>query len=268
VTSIYQHPDYKSFIKAAFAARENKGRGQRLKLAEFLGCQDSYVSLVLGGDRHFSVEQGEGVARFLLLDEEETETFLFLLLRDRAGTEAARKYFTSRLQEKEKRYLDLRKRVKIESDLSDAEKMYYYASPLPAKVHMLLTIPGGWTAEKLARRFRTSNEKMSEVCKFLVAKGLIRETAGKLHGASKFLFLDKQSPFLSRHHGNWRLDALQTIQEKKDEGMHLSMTITLSEKDAEELRHRIAHFIQETSSFIKDSKEETLMAFCLDYYRP
>lgn len=267
-TSVFQYDSYKTFIKESFAQKEKGGRGQKLRLAEFLGCQDSYVSLVLSGDRDFSVEQGEGVARFLHLTGPEKEVFLLLLLRDRSGTAQAKEYFSQQIEEKRKKFVELRARVKIDSDLSDADKMIYYSSALPAKVHMLLTVPGDWSVEKLARRFRTSAEKIAEVCRFLESKGFIKEKAGKFHGTSKYLFLDKNSPFIVQHHNNWRLDSMRAMQEKREEGMHLSMAVTLSEKDAEALKRKIAEFVQEASSFIKDSKEETLMAFCLDYYRP
>lgn len=266
--NVYEFDCYKKFVKSSFARQENKGRGQRLKLAQFLGCQDSYVSLVLSGDRHFSIEQGEGTARFLHLEEEAKEMFLLLLLRDRSGTASSRKYFSEKVEELRRRYLDFRSRVKIETDLTDADKMTYYSSPLPAKVHMLLTVPGAWSIEKLAKRFRASEEKMTEVCRFLATKGMIQEKAGRYSGATKLLFVDKRSPFISQHHSNWRLDAIQAIQERKEENLHLSLAITLSEKDAVELRQRIATFVQECSGFIKDSKEETLRALCIDFYRP
>ena len=265
--TVYEFDDYKKFIKSSFSKQENSGRGQRFRLAQFLGCQDSYISLVLNGDRQFSVEQAEGTARFLHLGEEEKEFFILLLLRERAGTVQARRYFSSKLDEKRRAFQDFRSRVQIEKDLSDSDKMHYYGNPLMAKVHMFLTIPGKYSVEELARRFQVSPAKMQEVCRFLSDKAFIKEKSGRYFEASKFLFLDKRSPFIVQHHANWRLDAIHAIQDRREEGMHLSMAITLSEKDAEVLRQKIAQFVEECSSAIKDSKEETLMAFCIDYYK-
>jgi hypothetical protein len=42
--------------------------------------------------------------------------------------------------------------------------------------------------------------------------------------------------------------------------------VTLSERHAEELRSRIAAFIEQTSTLIKKSPEEKLMVFNLDFY--
>lgn len=265
--TVFEFDDYKKFIKAAFDRQENGGRGQRYKLAQFLGCQDSYVSLVLSGDRQFSVEQAEGVARFLHLNDEEKEFFILLLLRDRSGTVPARRYFTEKLDEKRREFQDFRARVQIDKDLSDADKMRYYGNPLMAKVHMFLTIPGKWTVEELAERFSASPAKMQEICRFLSSKGFIKEKNGRYFEATKFLFLDKRSPFIVQHHSSWRLDAISAIQDRHEDGMHLSMVFTLSEKDAEALRQKIAKFIEESSSLIKESKEETLMALNLDFYK-
>lgn len=263
---IFFYDDYKAYVRDAFASREQGGRGQRQKLAKFLNCQDSYVSLVLSGERDFSIEQGEGLARFLHLNEEETAVLLDLLLMARSGTEESRKYFSSRIQKARTQFLHLRDRVKIQSDLSDADKATYYSSALFAKVHMYLTIPGDHTAESLAKRFRVTVKRMDGVLRFLSARGLIQEKGGKYFGATKFLFVDRNSPFIGQHHMNWRMDASSSIQAQRDEDLHLSMTFTLSKSDAAELRLRIAQFLDSISGAIKESKEEKLMALCLDYY--
>lgn len=265
---IFFYDDYKVFVREAFAAREHGGRGQRQKLSRFLGCQDSYVSLVLNGERHFSVEQGEGLARFLRLGDAETEMLLNLLLMARAGNEETRRYYARRVQAERDRFLNLRSRLKIETDLSDADKAVYYGDVLHAKLHMALTIPGEQDAESLARRFRQPADRVEKACKFLADKGLILEKAGKYSGASKFLFVDRDSPFLAQHHTNWRLDAASAVQARREEDLHLSMTFTLSRKDAADLRLHIAQFLDSLSGRIKDSKEETLMALCVDYYEP
>ncbi|RYZ66775.1 MAG: hypothetical protein EOP05_18630, partial [Proteobacteria bacterium] len=84
--SIYSFTDYKAFVLETIESMENQGRGVRRRIAEFIGCQVAYVSQVLAADRHFSLEQGEALARFLGLLEDETE-FLFLLIEHaRAGT--------------------------------------------------------------------------------------------------------------------------------------------------------------------------------------
>ncbi len=265
---IFLYDDYKTFVREVFATRENGGRGLRQRLAQFLNCQDSYVSLVLSGDRDFSIEQGEGMARFLRLDEDETEYLLNLLLVARAGTNESKRYFEKRLVRQRERYLNLRDRIKIESDLSDADKAVYYSDTLYAKLHMCMTLPGEFSVEDLSIRFREPVERIVDACRFLTRKGLVSEKGGRYSQATKFLFVDRKSPFIKQHHGGWRIDAISSIQRNRDEDLHLSMTFTLSEKDAADFRLKMAEFIDSLSSEIKNSKEEKLMALCLDYYEP
>ena len=265
-SEIFEANNYKAFIAQALKSRGVEGHGERRRLAAAIDCQDSYVSLVLAGDRHFSIEQTEAAARYLLLNDEETEMLILMVMAERAGTVKAASYFKKKCAEKRKEHLNLRSRVKISEELSDVSKMVYYSDALYAKVHMYLTIPKARTVDHLAEHFLISPIRMSEVCRFLVAQGLIAERSGKYSGANKFLFLDRTSPFLGQHHSNFRLDAIRCIQEKVMEGVHLSMTATLSEEDMLTLRQRIAGFISELSATIKESPEEMLVVLNLDFY--
>jgi hypothetical protein len=199
---IYDFDDYKVFVNARFAEAP---RGEKQRIAKFIGCQDSYVSLVLAGDRHFSMEQAEASARYLHLDEEETEFFLLLVNLARASTRPLRNYFERQLSDRRRARLNLRRRIEIASELSDADKMVYYSDILFAKIHMCVTLEGQWTLATLSERFRVDTPRVAVVTRFLTERGFIRVRGSTFESANKYLFLDKTSPFLSQHHANFRL---------------------------------------------------------------
>ncbi|MCB0407785.1 MAG: hypothetical protein KDD34_06240, partial [Bdellovibrionales bacterium] len=57
-----------------------------------------------------------------------------------------------------------------------------------------------------------------------------------------------------------------SIAKKNNEDVHLSLTVSLSHKDRQLIRQKIAQFVEEISGQIKGSKEEELMAFNLDFF--
>ena len=93
------------------------------------------------------------------------------------------------------------------------------------------------------------------------------EQGGRLVPTSKYLFISKESPFIVQHHGNWRMQALQSVRKARSGDLHLSMVVSLSEKDARRLQRRISEFIEEISETIKKSTEEKLMAVGIDFFQ-
>ncbi len=76
--SVFQAKSYKAHLLEVIAAAPSEGRGLRKQLAGHIGCQVGYITQVLGGDSHFSPEQGEAAARFFHFTPKETEYFLLL----------------------------------------------------------------------------------------------------------------------------------------------------------------------------------------------
>src|SRR5580698_6182945 len=95
--SVLEFDDYKSFIKEIEGARSELQRGFRTRLAEAAQCQSAFVSQVLNTGAHFSLEQGLRVAKFLNLDKEESQFFILLLEKNRAGTKDLEDFFSGQL---------------------------------------------------------------------------------------------------------------------------------------------------------------------------
>ncbi|MBS1983727.1 MAG: TIGR02147 family protein [Bdellovibrionales bacterium] len=261
--SIYSHSDYKRYL---IERTRVEGHGARQRLAQAIACQAAYVSHVLNGDRHLSVDQAEAVARHFALGSDETEYFVWLVEWARAGTPGARRLFARLLEQKRTQSLQLKKRVNISEELSDADKAIYYGSYIYSAVHMLVTIPKYRTVESIAQRLAQPSARIVAVLDFLTSRQLVTERAGKFEAGSRYLFIDKESSFVLQHHSNWRLQAMQNAAKRSGEDLHLSLVVTLSEEDAQSLRQRVAEFVSEISGKIKESKEERLMNLNLDFF--
>ncbi|MCC6278544.1 MAG: hypothetical protein IT289_11575 [Oligoflexia bacterium] len=77
-TNIFSYRDYKRFLLDLIKSSPNNGRGLRKKLAEFIGCQNTFITHVFSEKNELSLEQAEATARFFGLNREETEFFCCL----------------------------------------------------------------------------------------------------------------------------------------------------------------------------------------------
>lgn len=264
--SIFDHSDYKIYCTARLAEFPNKGRGARSRLAAFSGCQVAYVSQVLNGNVHFTLEQGERINRFFSHTREESHYFMLLLQLGRAGSKELEAYFRDQVEQALERHLTLKNRVDVKESLSQEHQLTYYSSWIYAAIHILVTIPQFQTRGAIASRLGLPGEDVSEALDFLSATGLVREEAGRLLPGATRLYLGDDSPLISKHHANWRIKTLQSLERRKRESLHYSSVISLSKEDLIKIKARLVQEITEAKAIIRDSKEEVLCCFAVDLF--
>ena len=164
--TIYSYSHYKNYLKERIRSEPKAGRGVRQRMARSIGCQAAYVSHVLVGERDFSVEQAEAITRFFSMTSDESEYFVWLLERDRAGTPQSKAFFEKLLQQKREKHLQLKNRVNISQEVADAVKATYYSDYLYSAVHMIVTIPKYQTAKAIAEALSLPLKKISSVLEF------------------------------------------------------------------------------------------------------
>ena len=262
--NVYEFEDYKEFLKD-WAQRQ--GRGARLKMAKAMNCQLAYVSIVLGSDRHLSVDQAEALSRHLRFNRDETECLIWLVEKARAGTPSSAAFFARLLEKKREEVRQIKKRLNIRTGLKESAKAIYYSDMLYSAIHIALTIPALQNRKALAAHFELGLDRINEVLKFLLEQELAQEEKGQLRPTQKQIYLDRDSPFSAIHHNNWRMAALRSLSRRKTEDIHLSMVVSLSEKDVNLVREKLAACIADISQTIKKSPEESLMACNLDFFQ-
>ena len=94
---IYQYTDYKEYFKEVIQKKPKAGRGQYLKLSQYLNVHSTLISQVLGGQKDFSSEQAIKVAKYFALNAQETEYFFTMLNLNKAGSAELREYYKFRL---------------------------------------------------------------------------------------------------------------------------------------------------------------------------
>lgn len=260
---VFEYRDYKQFLKDL---SDLKPRGFKSALAQAASCQLAYVTHVLGGAAHFSLEQAEGISRFLGHTKLEQRYFLTLVEFARAGTPQLRHALAEFLQDYREKFFSLKERVNIKQSLSSEDQLIYYSSWVYAAVHVMTSIPALQSREALASALVLPLAKVNEVCDFLIQTKLIGEDGKRLTMTSRQIHLGKDSPLISQHHSNWRIQAIRSLDLGKMNDIHYSSVFTLSEEGAERVRAILTQAIADSVQIIKGAKEEQTRAMTIDFF--
>src|SRR5262249_53933290 len=138
--TIFQYTEYKSYLSAILRS-SGEGRGRRTKLAAALGCRAGFVSQVLNGSSHFSLEHRVQVAAFLDLKGQEREYFMLLLHHAKAGSVKLRQHYETLIKRAVEERNEIKSRIPRTHSLSEADCATYYGNWTYALVHMALSVP-------------------------------------------------------------------------------------------------------------------------------
>lgn len=266
MVNVFDFKSYKKFLEAFEESRKSFERGFRSKLAKYIGCQSAYISQVLNGHAHFSLEQTLLIADFLKLQEQEKKYLLLLVEYERAGTEALKKFFESELSSYREEYLNIKERVGETRVLTDAEQSLYYSSWHYLAVHVISSLKGYQDLKSIAQALSLPENVISQVLIFLTQTGIIQEDKGKLRSGVTQVHLNRESPMIKQHHTNWRVAAIQSLVTEAKSDIHYSTVSTLSKADAEKLRLMMVKMIENYVEIVRPSPEESMYGFNLDFY--
>lgn len=259
------HSDYKAYVNQRLDT-DPRGRGSRSALAQAIHCQSAYVSSVLRGNAHFTPEQGEAINEHFGHSEAESDYFLLLLQHQRAGTEALRKRIRLQMLRVQESRFDLKKRLSVSQSLSKEDQAIYYSEWYYAAIHALSSVPGFSSVNVIAARLKLEPSRVGEAVQFLTGAGLMTKGKTGLKIGAARIHLGSESPLISKHHLNWRLQAMQRFSRRTSEDLHYSSVITLSAKDILLVKEKIVAAIRDVKEIVRDSKEEKLQCFSLDFF--
>lgn len=262
---LFLFEDYKAYLKERLEVAQ-AGRGGQARLAAAIRCQPAYLSMVLRGRHHLSLEQAEAAARHFGLGTDETDYFFALVQEARAGTAALRERFTRERQRLSELRRNLGRRFGDQAVLSDDIKAVFYSAWYYTAVHLLLTIPGQRTPNAIAQYLRLPPETVAQVLEFLVRHGLAVVEGGSYVVGPSRLALGPDSPFLAQSHKNWRQMAWQSLQRPISEDFHYSSVVSIAAKDIPRLREAMVQCIAEVRTVVRDSPEEDLYCYTLDVF--
>lgn len=263
--NIFEYNDYKDYLRTSLGG-EKKRTGLRAKAATAMGCQTAYLSQVLNGSAHISLEQGEKLNHHLGHSKEASHYFYLLIQRGRAGTPQLQAYFDEHIREIQSKRLDIKSRVVVNQEILPADQNKYYSRWYYLAIHVALSVPQLRTVAALVRHLALPKELVQEVLSFLVYTGLAKETKGVYSIGSGHIHLGRDSENILKHHSNWRIKALESLDLEKESELHYSVVYSLAKKDALKIKDRIIEVVQENLKTVGPSQEEVLYCNTIDFF--
>ena len=261
--SVFEYETYKSYLNDRAKAA---GRGEKSRIARHVRCHVAYVSQVLGGHADFSLEQADALNAYCGHAEEEGDFFLLLVSRDRAGTAALREHFAKRIRRTLRDRLELANRLRHKRTLEVDRQAIYYSAWYYGAIHLLISIPGYRTAGAIAEHLRLPLAQVGRVLDFLVSSGLA-ERRGEEYGTGEVtLHLANDSPWIARHHSNWRIRATQAVDTPDLRNFHYTSVISMAEKDVPAVRLAMIEAVERIRAIVKASPEEQVFCYALDFF--
>jgi len=109
-------------------------------------------------------------------------------------------------------------------------------------------------------------EMISEILEFLIHAGLVREENGRYVTGSARLHLGTDSPYLSQHHRNWNLKAVDKLGRDVKTGLHYSSVVTLTPEDIEHVKETFMQAIEKSKKIVRESKGEKVSSITLNFF--
>ena len=143
-----------------------------------------------------------------------------------------------------------------------------YSQWLPVAVHVALTVPSLRTAAKIAQRLGVSTEMVEASLRLLERTGLAEHHQNAWVTGKANVYLDSTSPWIHRHHVNWRARSLAQLEKfGAADNVHDTSVMSLGEADIPRVKKILTHAVAQTRSVIQKSDCDDIHVLNVDFFR-
>lgn len=265
--SLFEFDNYKKYVNDRIQKMPKRGRGQYLKLSNFLAINSVNVSQIFKGDRELSLEQACELCEYFGFTELESEYFMVLVEYEKAGTQKLKKLLKKRIDEIKAKAQDLKHRLKQEAQLSEEARAIFYSSWYYSAIRLLTSLKKFNTQDEIAAYFGMPLSQVNRVLEFLTAYGLCVEEKGSYRIGASSTHLGANHPLVAKHHLNWRVKAISKLEDISDEELFLTLPASLSHQAMKEIRKELIATIERITGFIDQGPEEQVACLNIDFFK-
>lgn len=266
--AIFEFSNYREYLNEWIESQGSRSYGLKGRLAEALNVSSSLISQVLSGKKTLTPEQASDLCDHLGLNALEADYLHLLIEFDRAGSHKYKAKLQAKINLLQTQAKQIGKRVPRHKELTDEQKAIYYSSWLYTGIRNLTATPSTQHPEDIARHLHLETSVVSRVLRFLIDNGLCIETenGGVTYGPAS-THVDSDSPFVNKHHQNWRFQAIGKMEMRKEEDLFFTSPMSLSVEAAEEIRRLLPSFIQNVMKIAGPSESEIVACLNIDWFR-
>jgi uncharacterized protein (TIGR02147 family) len=264
--NIFGFQDYRKFLLTRLEPRSTSKRGELTRLAKVLGVNSSYLSQIIHGSKNLSVEQAFLIAEDFGLTSAETEFFIELVHLQRATKANYRKFILGRVRKLQMESLVQKGIPPIEEPLDERSKGTFYSNWYYTAIQLLSGIHKFQTSSAIASRLNLNQDLVDQVLRFLVSVGLCIQRDEKTGVGPRKTHLDRASPFVSRHHMNWRIKGMEFMPRNSSEDYFFTAPMRIDERTSKKIRAMLAEVAQHTNQMIDSAGDEKLVCLNIDWF--
>ncbi|NJL26240.1 MAG: TIGR02147 family protein [Calothrix sp. SM1_5_4] len=265
--SVFEFINYREYLNGWIEAQGDRAYGMKGRIAAALRISSSLVSQVLKGEKSLTPDQASDLCDFLGLMELEADYLQLLVEFDRAASIRYKDKLKRKIAELQAQSRKIGRRVPRHKELNDEQKSIYYSSWIYTGIRNLTAVPGFQHADAIAQHLRLEPAVVHRVLNFLLENGLCKEEKGAITYGPASTHIDKDSPFVNKHHQNWRFQAIQHMERRQEDDVFFTSPMSLSIEAAEEIRSLIPTFVQSVMKISGPSESETAACLNIDWFR-
>lgn len=264
--NLFDAEDYKSYIRDKVKENGAK-RGYHSALSRAAGCKSSYLSLVLNGSAHLTLDHAAGLCVFWEFTDLETEYYFALINHNRASTNILAERTKKQLNALRKRKLSLSQQIDSKSLVGSEHVVRYYSAWFFSAIHMLVGIPSYSRPEPIAKRLKMPTDKVIETLEFLQEMNLVKlSNSGQWQRLESDLHLPDDSIHMSTGHASWRLQSIDRFQLNPKNGLFYSGIHTLSVTDIDIIKSIFLNALEKSRCVVSPSPEEEAICIICDIF--
>jgi uncharacterized protein (TIGR02147 family) len=265
VSTVFDSTNYRKYLNARLTG-DGPRSGLKSAAAKAIGCHSTYLSQVLNDRADLSLEQADLMNAFLAHTKEESDFFILIVLKARAGTTSLRNHFQEQIDAQLSKRTLIKNRVGQKTEITAIDESKFYSSWYFGVLHVLVSIPSLQSREAIAQYLKLPLERVTECLTFLEQIQLIRRKGSMYEHNASMVHLSNDSTNIVKHHLNWRLRSMRVIEERGASDTHYSAAVSLSKRDAARIKQILVDNLQQNLEIIASSKEEVAYGLLFDFF--
>lgn len=265
--NIFDFSDYRRFLKGWVEAAKEAKTSNLSRLAEVAQVHPTFLSHVLAGTKELSLEQAALISTHIGLTKLEQEYFFVIIQLDRAGNQNLKKYWLDKKTEIESEKNKLSQRFEKHRQLTSEQRAIFYSSWIYAAIWSSTAIDNGQNLSQISTLFQLSREKTEDILSFLIQTGLCNEASEIYSLGETHVHVPNESPFVVKHHINWRIKAIQQMDNRDKAELFFTAPMSIAKKDFELIREKLNLAVKEVVDIAKVSSAEEVVCLNIDFFR-
>lgn len=265
--SVFDFDKYNNFLQNWVKSKPKNGFGQLGKIAKHLNISSVSVSYLFNGKRAPSDEQAVELCAYLGLNEHESDYFILLIQKARAGSHKLEQRIEKQLSKSRAAAQELRTRVPEFKPFDEEAQATFYSQWYYSGIRLATSMEQAQDLNALAEFAKLPVERVRAIVDFLVRYGLCVEKNQKIEMGPQRTHVAADSPLAGRHHTNWRLKAIESVDCVENDELFFTGPMALSYEVFQEIRRQMTEMISSTTKLIAPSKSELFACMNVDLFK-